>query len=286
MNNKVKPQAGQVWQFKSGAINSYEAGYRITLRNKDSELGFMDAMPVNFVTKASLIVGVDFLYKYFEFVPQGDLEWLTVNVNASNCYISRTLGGYSTALSADLINACHSPIFTKQQWQECRYKLGLDERPIKEGGVMSREQKVIDQEQHIQGKMVMDLSDAVIGNKFEAGADMLKGAIFELVVKGDKDCVFKESGSHHVSNMDGVIIKGVVELVKKHDPRLWLKLIPNASVFEFYGAVLLTFKSTAGWYITLDDGCTVSVPAGKIPSLKEGNSILIADLAKWQAENK
>ena len=68
--------------------------------------------------------------------PQHELEWLANNVptwrydHKKFIYRNETLVSFHpiyTSAESNYLNG-----YTKQQWQECRYKLGLDDRPNEE----------------------------------------------------------------------------------------------------------------------------------------------------------
>lgn len=105
MRNKVKPQEGQQWRFKSGSVGYYRAGYIIALKGNYKESGHVT---VNFTEESSLNVTEGFLHENFEFVPANYLECLAVSESK---WIHR------------------SNFYTEEHWQECRYQLGLDDRP-------------------------------------------------------------------------------------------------------------------------------------------------------------
>lgn len=121
--NKVKPQAGQVWRDK---FSNESAAVSDVITGTDGNL------IVNIEIERQLIYRDSYylssFIELFEFIPQNDLEWLAVNVDewlwVKNLgRLSKTIGGYTYSL------ICEDDSYTHQQWQNMRYKLGLDEKP-------------------------------------------------------------------------------------------------------------------------------------------------------------
>ena len=119
--SKVKPQVGQVWKCNE---NSEEVGL---LRPRENGVAYFSAYG------GKLLTPLDVFLSDFEFVPQDDLEWLAVNAEvwrgeesadglASDCVHKNCEFSYFYSL-----NQGHG--YTRQQWQNMRYKLGLDEKP-------------------------------------------------------------------------------------------------------------------------------------------------------------
>ena len=112
--NNVKPQVGQKWDIYTPDIN----------------LGIVEIKSID-GDKAKLtnnmVVSVSGIRESCEFIPQNDLEWLAVNVDLwtwDRCgRLSRYLGGYAFSAVSDIKNS-----YTRRQWQNMRYYLGLDKK--------------------------------------------------------------------------------------------------------------------------------------------------------------
>ena len=255
MSDKVRPQVGFKYRTSLNALNDMTQGGVIEISPPDGAM-----------VKVKRPSGA---YSYFcegeilstcEFIPANDLEWLAVNevvwVGDSQVLLSKQWNASSYDYRIDFAIQ-----YTKQQWQECRYKLGLDDRPTNEGVKM------------------IDLSNAVVGDKFEAAGDMLKGTIFTLVAKGDEDLVFEENGSHHISDMDGIIVAGVVRIARMHDP---LKELPDASVFS-EDITHIKSSTTDGWmYSTEPPSDWKPLVCVKMPSITTDFAVTMEELISYQ----
>lgn len=110
--NKVKPQVGQVWKF----IATGNARRVAKVDRKMVEFGNNERKSIS-----------SFLWD-MEFAPQNDLEWLAVNVDkwVKNNFVYRA-SGYDCGYG--FLDNHASITYTRQQWQNMRYKLGLDVKP-------------------------------------------------------------------------------------------------------------------------------------------------------------
>jgi hypothetical protein len=106
----IKIRAGQIWEFKSGALN-YNKGDRLRIWDLYNE-GYYDAKPINIVDPSdSYSVSSKFLNECFNFIPQNDLEFLAVNTRVWTHGCAEMHG------------------IKRQQWQNMRYYLGKDKKP-------------------------------------------------------------------------------------------------------------------------------------------------------------
>lgn len=122
--NKVKPQAGQVWDCNViGGIS------RRVVREVIDNGAYHDGV----FFECANHMGANHLLECGVFIPQTDLEWLAVNVGEwlyDDCGFVR-LGGAKEYYTDDIDNEYCSQFqyYTRQKWQNMRYKLGLDEKP-------------------------------------------------------------------------------------------------------------------------------------------------------------
>ena len=119
--SKVKPQVGQVWECN-------ENGEEVALlRPRENGVAYFSAYG------GKLLTPLDVFLTDFEFVPQNDLEWLAVNVEVwefDDCdFIAREESRELYIEDSESEYCSQFQYCTRQQWQNMRYKLGLDEKP-------------------------------------------------------------------------------------------------------------------------------------------------------------
>ena len=116
----IKVRVGQVWKS--------DAGTEVEVESIIKSRGNIFYKHPKFDYVLAAHVG-NFRISY-AFAPQNDLEWLAVNESewdGNGAYpLIVTLGG--TANYTDSNNK-YGPSFTRQQWQNMRYYLGLDKKP-------------------------------------------------------------------------------------------------------------------------------------------------------------
>ena len=109
--SKVKPTVGQVWEISPG-------------RTETARL--VNDFDVHWVNRGYATLSE--LHENFTFIPQNDLEWLAIDSDAwkLNCKFIFNHNDYSNFCSDEtkVVHDC----YTRQQWQDKRYELGLDER--------------------------------------------------------------------------------------------------------------------------------------------------------------
>ncbi len=115
--SNVKPQVGQVWL-------SAEYNEEMTINAIESGFVWFDGMSQEEMS----------INEYFTFIPQNDLEWLTVNVDKwfhDDCGFIRLSNDKVEFYTDDIDNEYCSQFqyYTLRQWQNMRYKLGLDKKP-------------------------------------------------------------------------------------------------------------------------------------------------------------
>ncbi len=118
--SNVKPQVGQKWDVHTPNINlgiveiKLIDGDKVTLTNE-------------------IVVSVSGIHENCEFIPQNDLEWLAANHPMWGDFdvIRKDTEGlirfHNT--SHPMFNKDSYEWYNRQQWQNMRYKLGLDKKP-------------------------------------------------------------------------------------------------------------------------------------------------------------
>jgi len=330
----VKPMAGQVWEVSPLCTRTVES---------------VDDVDVYWVDNS--YTPLCELHENFKFLPRTDLEWLAVNYEWSNDEIKSILkcGG--------LTGECDHADFgyvTRQQWQNMRYELGLDETTTIVGApnvviraerawmlacelagkdaipnnkefrarIIKRMEKAIEiQDQaisehlnstpsHMSGlscfctltplkkeTQMIDLSTAVIGDEYKTEcADIVTVKYLNHTYA----CCEYNNKVLSVFMLDGTnVINGSASLVSKHDPRHWLKDLPDADLFE--GDIYLYNSSGGNWCTsrrsqslnkeeTFWKGTLTSLVGIKMPTLTgdewKDSKISIPDLKAWQLNKK
>jgi len=173
--------------------------------------------------------------------------------------------------------------FTQEQWQDKRYELGLDKKETK-----------------------LKLTEDDIGKKFENKAR----AVFEVTGVGifSASLKSKETGWESVwtCELDGAIHTGGMykdnKLIKRHEPRYWLKDLPDADLFT-YDWIACDSDGTWFYYMSeprsndvnhVEKG-SASEQSGhldclQMPRLKNDewklSKISMVELKEWQEANK
>lgn len=271
MNNKVKPQAGQVFKLVRG-LSGFTLDETITADERlDGTVKFtLDR------SGAYTFFSDKEVAHYFEFVAQNDLEWLTVNIEVwnANTHMSVFKKDGGCGYGFVLAGGCDS--YNHSKWQECRYSLGLDDRPQQEEVIMY----------FMEGK--------VVGDQFKYYGQV--ATLAYISKSGNRFVLDSASGGVIVCNENGKGCTSDDFQLEKHDPRPWLKDLPDASLLscEVVGIGKLKDHDGGYWYFVHSSDSSGDdrrfLPLSDMPMLSdkdcETSEISIADLAKWQAENK
>lgn len=311
----VTPKEGQVWE-----CNCCEEKIKVT----EGNISIISA-------------------RQYTLIPQNDLEWLAVNVDEwryNDCPYVRKLSN-TPFYNCDK----RETSYTRQQWQNMRYELRLDERP-KPGqdnlnttpswylksidDCMSRAMSAlakdlrgpVSPEIHIinntnsdvkindtdsginieftarcnrqkETKMI-NLSSAKVGDKF----DTVDCDVIELVSKGTNYATKSIKHGHHLLHKkDGrcdeyksgsTNLESDWDIVANHDPRPWLKDLPDADSF-LSGVKHLRCDSDYQWLAVVADG-DYYFNFTKTPTLTgdqwRDSKISIDELRAWQKLNK
>lgn len=111
-----KPMVGQTWHCSANEVDVIAMHFI-----KNGNMEWSDGENSD----------LEWTHEFMTFVPQNDLEWLAVNVDKWDCdkpliRTNGTLKGYNF----QSINACPGVnCYTRHQWQNMRYRLGLDTKP-------------------------------------------------------------------------------------------------------------------------------------------------------------
>lgn len=286
--NNVKPMVGQVWENND---NDYIVkAIMLGICNKGVRV-VCDEIRANFIVNGGFT-------DVFTFIPQNDLEWLAVKVDKwavpSSNFIARAPSDCVDYSAPCLSLNYPQKKYTRQQWQNKRYELGLDEpknkitwadcpfptinincpcalTPIK------KETKMI------------DLSTTKVGDEFVDGNDN----IIKIV------CVNNYAPKKYVGTINGRsagmydkhgknIDPTCVNIVSRYEPRHWLKDLPDAWVFELYETLELSCGSSGVWFAHLRND-TLAIAGPKMPTLTgeewKLSEISIPDLKAWQEAN-
>jgi len=322
----VKPMAGQVWEFLIPE-GHYEAGNKIKLISLSRSKKWFLCKPINFKSNAiEISVSVEFLHLNFTFIPQTDLEWLACNFNSwtTDLLFIWKKGNvcYATIDPKVVVSDC----YTRQQWQDKRYELGLDEKPKRSIYLgpapvklaeklfithMQKEMKMHHKQQAREAQKkqapqkeikMIDLSAAQVGDEFVDGV----GEICKLVYMTDMDKCFEIGSSGLLITIDdngGCSSAPARQLVSKHDPRHWLKDLPDVGLFNDEVKFLAWCNHRKGWcafegepIVDFDDSHTngffsnYPLTGIKMPTLTgdewKDSKISIPDLKAWQLNKK
>lgn len=234
--NKVKPQAGMDFKDDKG-------GMAKVLSCEDGDLTVRFGVNV-------LTFDIYYFKANFEFIPANDLEWCAVNCDDWKDGFKFVFRRGDEVVFSNLNGSeryCH------YEWQETRYRLGVEERPVKDCATIDsdlyrhiphitypgREDNKLNEQQqackNFVGSNKLKLTKGDVGDSFEAK----NGVAFQVVLVGDEDAVLKnKDGMHFVCLLDGRfdVDKGTF-LVKRHDPLAWMEGINNEKLIiacEFY----------------------------------------------------
>ena len=275
--SKVKPAVGQIW---TNGNNEVTFGVCI-----DGLLGFRNPR-----FESQQRMPLDAFYKKHTFVPQNDLEWLAVNCDK---WLSIFGQIFRTFIDEDSFGHCDDsvylivPRYTREQWQNMRYQLGLDDKPkeIKFTARCNRKKET---------KMQIDLTGAKVGDKFNCNHQFGGTVIMEIdymskdckfvILKSDKSgtVIVNGDGTWHYGN------DGSQCVVSKHDTRPWLKDLPDADLFCGSVWKLLYDAEMDKWCYSGGDVNEWTLITGmKMPHVEDGGAaITIPELRAWQLANK
>ena len=263
MNNKVKLQAGM--RFKDGHGDKFKL-----VQNKEMQ----GAWCVDYYCNDGNVRDLPYSdVKSAEFIPASDLEWLAVNATMSAQQVIKEgfkfitwIGGCVEFSKNDNYGA--GLTYGIDCLIECRYKLGLDDRPQEE-------------------VKMLDLSGAMVGEKFESKI----GVIFEIMIIGEFNLIVKSLTNGWLYTVTFKGFSREIELFKKHTPRPWLSQLPDAGLFD-ESIYSIRYEITCGWVFSKfrSKETWMVIDLITMPPINDGEAhltgILISDLAKWQAENK
>ena len=301
-NVTPKPKYGQFW-----ASIKTSKKLSILLITPDGCVHFSD----------DSVITMRVIHKEYKFIPQNDLEWLAVNVDSwyfSSKYIGKILD------APFMVTHPQDGAYTREQWQNARYELGLDDKPKQHIDLNELHNKINDQLfpdikmknvdwsglKKLKETKMIDLSKAKVGDEYLCGSEFNGSVVMSVafidksktcfVLRGDGvgDLFVHENGKTIVSRLQGVI--------KKHDPRPWLKDLPDADLFNYQW---LACDEDGSWYYYSSEpkitpvnhhaNHDVTEQSGhldciKMPTLTgdqwKQSKISITELREWQETNQ
>jgi hypothetical protein len=288
--SNVKPMVGQVWGLLYADGSHYEK--RSISRLSNSRVLYTDGCGVERWSNRSKFI------EDYEFIPQNDLEWLAVNEPEWNndyfLFIAKVKGDRA------YYRQLHVLSYARQQWQNMRYELGLDEPKNKTTWAdcpfptinincpctltpLKKETKMI------------DLRTAKVGDEFvDKNSNIVELVIADhsvsrYVGKGVGACggkVFYGIYTNEGCNVD----QRSCGLASKHEPRHWLKDLPNTDLFSLYKANYIYCDKTFGWKSVSHSQMTLDLDDELMPTLTGDewklSKISIVELRAWQEQNK
>ena len=135
--------------------------------------------------------------------------------------------------------------------------------------------------------MMIDLTGAKVGEQYVIGSGEVMTVLIKTVdaiVLGNDElsCMVDFGGETQHANSS-------MSVIRKHEPRHWLKDLPSADLFELYGGVDLTCGENGVWLSHDEGGFTLPLNKGKMPTLTgdewKDSKISIVDLKAWQEQN-
>jgi hypothetical protein len=295
----VKPMRGQVW------------GRRISDTDMTANEIKISRLSQSRVHAAGLDgwINRNIFIEDWLFIPQNDLEWLAVNEPEwfhGDCnWVRRDENDRPmyTDRPNDILTKQYT-YCTREQWQNMRFDLGLDERPFEEFAKGCGLDAPLSLNcpctlTPIKETKMIDLSTAVVGDKYKDNLGVVceyigmnSGKVVGRPVKSDG---ISMHNTHYVSISDA---SGCT----KHEPRHWLSQLPDADLFN---AGWLAFDNndeiewcwyqhepfiTSGVFCPEQNGNIHNLIGIKMPTLTGDewklSKISIDELRVWQKENK
>jgi len=123
-----------------------------------------------------------------------------------------------------------------------------------------------------------------VGKEFEIGS----GSVFKsLYFKNEQSVLEGPVGDLHVCDSYGYMDSLSVSIIKRHEPRYWLKDLPDADAFS--ESVSCIACNSKGWYVSRGSMMGHFI-TNKMPELTpndyDSSEMAIMDLRVWQRENK
>jgi len=278
----VKPKAGQVWECISDSKIFVEYGEKVIVI--ESSKGAAEYQAGNKIIASSF----EHFNGSFKFIPQNDLEWLAVNVEKWNGDKHPEVIDNLLIRIGDKDWSFTSDGYTRDQWQNKRIELGLDEPKQK------------------KTKMI-DLRAAEIGDKFNCNHNFTNDVVMEVLFSSESlaTVILGANGFGDMQvDFDGMGITSKRQgVISKHEPRHWLKDLPDADLFTYQW---LACDEDGSWYYYSSEPKITTVnhhanyydateQSGHLDCLKmptltgdewQLSKISIDELRAWQTVNK
>jgi len=252
------------------------------------------------------------LWECGTFIPQTNLEWLACKVELGDNvnFITRNGSGYNIWKDTPNLDNYHFPprVYTKQQLQDKQFELGLSNTNIVGLNDLIRDNSYYrdeaKKEEQKKETTMIDLSTAKVGDKFDWSGDNMEGVKLNGLAKLEYItpngfyvfyCGSEHSGILIVVDEYGMgVYTGKQQSFTKHEPRHWLKDLPDASYFELFNIDYIHCSRGYKWLATGPGatGCARSLVLnqGEMPTLtddqRRDSKISIVDLKAWQEANK
>lgn len=273
--NKIKVMPGQVWKcVVIGGPSIRTVREVIDNHPYHNDVFFTDE---NFMKENDL-------HQCGIFIPSGDLEWLACNVDEWKCesklIFKQDLYNFFIFTDKRPWGEYTRDCYTKQQWQDKRYELGLDERTPDNTEDFTGKFKGFKREQKEDNKLKLTKDD--VGKEFECEL----GNVFEITAFDKVNAVAKskEDNGYFIINHDGSFFAMGTrlnkKLVKRHEPRWWLSQLPDTNLFDcnwiasdydgaWYHFNIEPTRIIDGCFLAHEnDSCAQSISGIKMPKLK------------------
>ncbi len=125
-----------------------------------------------------------------------------------------------------------------------------------------------------------------VGKKFETS----NGCVYSVALVNDENAVIEsETGNYYSCDLHGKCFHGANSIIKRHEPRWWLKDMPDADSFS-KDVSSIHFEGDMNWYVTDVNGHDHWLPYADLPKLDDNDRKLsemtIEYLRVWQKKNK
>lgn len=126
----IKARVGQTWKC-SVSGGGYNESDLITLGSPgETDPLYFRVLPIGYDPKyLKQWISQFYLNSSFEFQPQNDLEWLALQLDKWYFAGNYIYKGNNMPMQSSVIGKGFSNVYTREQWQNMRYHLGLDEKP-------------------------------------------------------------------------------------------------------------------------------------------------------------
>jgi len=265
-DNKVKPQTGQTW------ANNQRSKITVKVFGIDLHRVLYKELPDLCRSPCASVNIRDFIDRH-EFVPANELERLALmqfnHDDESDLFYLDDHGHLKYDSWPTRTELMGREYHSYYDIKECRYKLGLDDRP------------------KVEVKMLY-LSGAVVGDQFDSNIKMV--LTVKYIASDGAVLMEDEDGTSYFFDGELTDTRGVQRIISKHDPRPWLSQLPDASMFALYETAFISCNYSGVWLATNKNGSPLVLDGDLMPKLTgdqwRQSKTYIVELAKWQAGKK